>query len=390
MSCGASVLRYLTGRRRVVLIATLLVGLWFLNRRRASLVDPYAEVEAEHRPAENSVIRSTQHVKLIQQAGRARAVVKMPCIAICAPTHSLSSWVNLSDTSLQTLLIPSIESTVTAGERQIWDIRLYLGIDHNDTFWRAKVRELVAPAWLKVKPGFYPGPAHRIPMNEMTRDAYIDGAEYIARVNDDSEFKTSGWISAAVQTLRHRKHPNVGVVGPTMLDCRNRCNQFILTHDFVHRTHLEIFEDYYPGVFDNWFVDDWITRVYQPSHLSVLGTWGVKHHTSAHTSQSKRTRYEPQHFQERYLTPEVHKGRQRIAKFIGENFPAQPVQYCNRKKPCDWAQDVAPCCSNLGFCGASEKYCLCPDCVDYSLSTMPKPPRRKKGLKGQITSFFGR
>ena len=44
----------------------------------------------------------------------------------------------------------------------------------------------------------------------------------------------------AVRTLRGYAPPNVGVVGP-------RCdegNTKILTHDFVHRSHLEIFAHY--------------------------------------------------------------------------------------------------------------------------------------------------
>ena len=38
-------------------------------------------------------------------------------------------------------------------------------------------------------------------------------------------------------------------------------NMKILTHDFVHRTHLEIFEHYYPPVFSDWWMDDWISKV---------------------------------------------------------------------------------------------------------------------------------
>lgn len=48
----------------------------------------------------------------------------------------------------------------------------------------------------------------------------------------------------------------------------------ILTHDMVHRTHLEIFPTYYPAGLSNWYMDDWITIVYQPglSHMVRLYT----------------------------------------------------------------------------------------------------------------------
>ena len=42
--------------------------------------------------------------------------------------------------------------------------------------------------------------------------------------------------------------------GPSSVQTDNR----ILTHDFVHRTHLEIFKmDYYPYQLSDWWMDDW-------------------------------------------------------------------------------------------------------------------------------------
>jgi len=38
-----------------------------------------------------------------------------------------------------------------------------------------------------------------------------------------------------------------------------------MTHDMVHRTHLDICVHYYPTVFSAWWIDDWITKVYEPS-----------------------------------------------------------------------------------------------------------------------------
>jgi len=52
--------------------------------------------------------------------------------------------------------------------------------------------------------------------------------------------------------------PNVGVVGPL----HKGGNEDILTYDFVHRTHIDIFGYYYPRVFTDWWADTWMTKVY--------------------------------------------------------------------------------------------------------------------------------
>ena len=76
--------------------------------------------------------------------------------------------------------------------------------------------------------------------------AWQDGADYLYRVNDDTQFVGGGWPGAAVRLLRRLHPPNLGVVGP-------RCaegNTAILTHDLVHRTHLEV-----PLTSALWLVD---------------------------------------------------------------------------------------------------------------------------------------
>lgn len=43
----------------------------------------------------------------------------------------------------------------------------------------------------------------------------------------------------------------------------------MLTHDFVNRVHMEIFNmQYYPPELKDWWMDDWISRVY--GHRRVL------------------------------------------------------------------------------------------------------------------------
>lgn len=94
--------------------------------------------------------------------------------------------------------------------------------------------------------------------NCIARRAYDDGADYFFRSNDDTGFTSSNWLMTMVGVLKGLDPPNIGVVGP-------KCtvgNVMILTHDFVHRSHLEAMGmNYYPTVFENYFCDDWISLV---------------------------------------------------------------------------------------------------------------------------------
>jgi glycosyltransferase involved in cell wall biosynthesis len=230
-----------------------------------------------------------------------------PMIAICAATHSKSTWRSLGDTTLQNMLIPSIEKTISTSDRSKYDFRLYLAADHDDHFWLQNQNNVKTPDWLSVHIGFYDVPEHKIPFNPMMRAAYNDGAEYMVRINDDSEFITSDWVSKAVAKLASYDPPNVGMVGP---NCRDG-NTKIMTHDMVHRTHLDIFEHYYPDVFSAWWIDDWISKVYGPQRSTKMMDWTVKHHVHKHG-----TRYEVQHHEAQLLKGELEKGAAKIEAWL--------------------------------------------------------------------------
>lgn len=252
---------------------------------------------------------------------------KKPFVAICAPSHSGTKrkWTSggpseanrdrrreaLLQTSLQTKLIPSIERTVTPAERRDWEIRLYLGFDDDDAWWRVHHGDLKAPDWLRVEVGWHSTPKSVVPFRPMTKQAFDDGAEYIVRLNDDTEMVTAGWLTLGVDALRAMVPRNVGVVGPTQtLGKKER----IMVHDMVHKTHLHIFKTYYPTAFDNWWVDDWITHVYEPNNSKQLLNWVARHLTNMHG-----TRYKVAWSNEKSLKPEVAKGRATIAKWINDH-----------------------------------------------------------------------
>jgi hypothetical protein len=152
---------------------------------------------------------------------------------------------------------------------------------------------------------------------EMARAAYEAGAEYFFRINDDTEL-TENWPKKFVAALKSLPQP-FGVVGP-------RCdqgNQQILTHDFVHRTHMEVFEmNYYPPQLVDWWMDDWISLVYGKTRTFKAKSVAVVHHTGAHGR-----RYEVDRSNEKLLGSLVREGRAKIRRWmLNHNVPESDMK----------------------------------------------------------------
>lgn len=236
-------------------------------------------------------------------------------VAVVACTKSKDIWKSVNATTLHNILIPSIERTVTPSEKEHVRVELVVGFDDNDVFWNNPHNRKELQAATRIPISFLsvpkqPNRPFRIPFNEVCRASYEYGADFIARVNDDSEFITPGWITKSVHRLSQYNPPWVGVVGPT---CRQG-NTKILTHDFVHRTHIDIFDDYYPDEFDNWWIDDWITYVYGPKRTTKLPDWEMFHHTSKHGQ-----RYEVNQSLKSNLKTTLRRGVQQIEAFVSTN-----------------------------------------------------------------------
>jgi hypothetical protein len=243
-------------------------------------------------------------------------------VAIVACTKSKNDWKSINVTTLHNILIPSIERTVTPSEKKHVRVDLVVGFDDNDPFWNDPRNRKELQASTHVPISFVsvpkqPSRPFRIPFNEVCRATYEYGADFIARVNDDSEFITPGWITKGVKRLSQYNPPWVGVVGPT---CRQG-NTKILTHDFVHRTHIDIFDTYYPDDFDNWWIDDWITYVYGPKRTTRLPDWEMFHHTSKHGQ-----RYQVEQSLKRKLPLTLRQGAQQIELFVQRNESQVPIR----------------------------------------------------------------
>ena len=93
----------------------------------------------------------------------------------------------------------------------------HICFDHDDPVYirestQRRIVEMVSPHRLYFH--MFPSRKNRIPLNELLAKVHETGAEYIVRVNDDTEFLTSNWTSMAVETLLNNKPPNSELLVP--------------------------------------------------------------------------------------------------------------------------------------------------------------------------------
>lgn len=247
----------------------------------------------------------------------------LPLIALCCgtTTRTKKGWVEKVSKDLATLalfkhLLPSFKNTLECGFRYV----VVVGYDVGDRWWDAAGGEALARAWFedfrrglrknvqvtleltRVKNTVQkPGPV----FTAVTKRAYDVGADYLYRVNDDTEL-ADPWANRFVAALR--RLDNVGVVGPM---CKQG-NRRILTHDFTHRGHMDIFDQtYYPAELSDWWMDDWISRVYGPRR-----TWRDDRVEAIHHTQHHGQRYVVDKSHATLLDDLVRRGQDKINKHL--------------------------------------------------------------------------
>lgn len=142
--------------------------------------------------------------------------------------------------------------------------------------------------------------------NEAMMHAQADNMTYFYMINDDTMFITENWTSIFAKALADMVPPNVGLVGPTV----SNIYKSILTYNFVHKTHFDIFGYFYPKYFTDWFADDWITLVYKPYHMKMLRDVRVKH------AMIFGQRYNAHLSAHQYLAHEVLHGQRLLNSYI--------------------------------------------------------------------------
>ena len=177
-------------------------------------------------------------------------------------TSNKRNYKNVSETDFFKILFPSFLKTVSSEPK--YSYSFYLGYDDDDQFYLNHLEEM-NQHFDNVSDGKYKLEMH--PMKGLkgkvgqiwTNLSLIAAKEcdYLYQSGDDIKFLSPGWEDTFITKLR--KNDNFGVVGPwDILYNDGR----ILTQSFVHVTHLQIFGFYYPSKIDNWYIDDWITSIY--------------------------------------------------------------------------------------------------------------------------------
>ena len=262
-------------------------------------------------------ISSIENKGIVDSHSNRKSRVTDVAILIPSTTNKIK-YPSLQNLTLMTDCLPSIKATAEPK----FNYKVYIGTESNDFLVTQfdKLKSLSAGNF-EIIPTIVKGGTFNIVLNEIAHQAYRDGVDYMCRVNDDTQFITKNWTSIGIRTLSNFEPANVGVVGPL---CRQG-NTHIMTHDMVHRTHLEIFNYYYPPVFENWWIDDWITLVYKPNRSIQLNTWEVVH------SFKQGTRYNVDFSLEKFTALLVTIGKVAIGSYSKQKSSCQKsriISYC--------------------------------------------------------------
>jgi len=237
-------------------------------------------------------------------------------VYICALSKSRAHWQDVHHTPVMKYLVKSINETrpQSITSDVLYEITVLIGVDQDDTFWLKHGVILQSSAMLMYQVNlrvhrYTRHKSGKLPFNSLMQDAFDANADYLVRVNDDTQFETRGWVPRAVNQLMAFVPANVGVVGPVC----HQGNTAIMVHDMVHRTHLHIFPTYYPSVFHNWYIDDWISAVYGSARTVKMKTWQVHHHVEL------GTRYIPALGDKLLLAGEVAAGAVKISGYLQGN-----------------------------------------------------------------------
>jgi glycosyltransferase involved in cell wall biosynthesis len=183
-------------------------------------------------------------------------------IAVVVPVCSRNqSYESLADTPLMKRLLPSLEATQETG----YTYTLYVGYDDDDEFYCKHVHEFPESIRVVRLTGCQQSPPRA--WNALARKAVEDPTvSYVFQVGDDVVLETPGWTSKFVAYLQSKG--NRAVAGPCSPE--NHAARMasgtphVIENAFVHRSHVQLFDGMFHPSIQNWYCDDWISRVYDP------------------------------------------------------------------------------------------------------------------------------
>ena len=199
----------------------------------------------------------------------------MKNIGVLIPaTTKNRDWTNFKETDLYEHLFNSFFKTYN--KEHIYTI--YLGIDVNDRFYTKHENQEEIIRFISVMTNTnikfinfdrkWNGNVCHI-WNELHKIAFDENNDYFVQIGSDIRFMSEGWVNSCIQKLD--ENDGVGVVGLTDEGRRGmNPNDTLLTQTFVSREHMKIFNFYYPPDFKNWFIDDWISEIYELNNFKFI------------------------------------------------------------------------------------------------------------------------
>jgi len=189
-------------------------------------------------------------------------------IAVIIPvTSNKCNYNNFKHTDLFNVLFKSFFTTYDLNH----EYKFYLGIDSDDEFYQNENVQNDIKKFINVMKNtsiefltidsIHKGNVCHI-WNELFKKAYKDNYYYFVQIGSDIYFQDKDWVNTCLDILKQNN--DIGVVGMTDQG-RKKYNPYdtLLTQSFVSRKHMEIFGFYYPHEFKNWFIDDWISEIYE-------------------------------------------------------------------------------------------------------------------------------
>jgi hypothetical protein len=196
-------------------------------------------------------------------------------IAVIIPvTSNKCNYNNFKHTDLFNILFKSFFTTYDSTH----EYRFYLGIDSDDEFYQNENVQNDIKKFINIMKNtdilfltidsIHKGNVCHI-WNGLFKKAYEDNYDYFVQIGSDIYFQDKDWVNACLDILKQNN--DIGVVGMTDQG-RKKYNPYdtLLTQSFVSRKHMEIFGFYYPYEFKNWFIDDWISEIYEKSNKKFI------------------------------------------------------------------------------------------------------------------------
>jgi len=217
-------------------------------------------------------------------------------------TSNRRSFKNLNVSPLISILLKSFLEF----KEEEHEYTFYVGYDKGDRFYtlnKKEIQKYFKDKGVNLVYEEYHNP-QKSPVfvwNKLFEDAYNNGEDYFYQIGDDIQI-LSEWSNKFIKTLQSNK--DMGVTGPLDLN-----NSGLLTQSFVSRYHMETFGYYFPGVFKNWYCDDWIQKTYQGSDLFFkLDSVNVR-------NKGGDPRYVINRSSRKFLQEEVDKGIDKLTGF---------------------------------------------------------------------------